>query len=207
MSSRDSPQMARYRDTCPIDCKVYVGELGNSGTKHELEEAFGYYGPLRNVWVARSPPGFAFVEFEDPRDARDAVRALDGKMLCGRRVRVELSTGKSRNSYRGSSRPFQPTDRCYDCGERGHYARDCRVYSRRNSSRRSRSRSRSRSFSPRRGGGGGGGGRSRSLSRSPRRSPPAGSRSRSRSRSPIAKRGRSGSKSPSRRDSRNGNLD
>ncbi|KAH8026225.1 hypothetical protein HPB51_017151 [Rhipicephalus microplus] len=79
--SRDSPQMARYRDTCPIDCKVYVGELGNSGTKHELEEAFGYYGPLRNVWVARSPPGFAFVEFEDPRDARDAVRALDGKTI------------------------------------------------------------------------------------------------------------------------------
>lgn len=132
---QDRSKMARYRDTCPVDCKVYVGELGNSGTKHELEEAFGYYGPLRNVWVARSPPGFAFVEFEDPRDARDATRALDGKMLCGRRVRVELSTGKSRNSYRGSSRPFQPTDRCYDCGERGHYARDCRVYSRRNSSR------------------------------------------------------------------------
>ncbi|KAH9365570.1 hypothetical protein HPB48_021119 [Haemaphysalis longicornis] len=113
--------MARYRDSCPTDCKVYVGELGNSGTKHELEEAFGHYGPLRNVWVARSPPGFAFVEFEDSRDARDAAHALNGKTLCGRRVRVELSTGKSRNSYHGSSRPFQPTDRCYDCGERGHY--------------------------------------------------------------------------------------
>ncbi len=36
------------------------------------------YGPLRNVWVARNPPGFAFVEFEDPRDAEDAVKALDG---------------------------------------------------------------------------------------------------------------------------------
>lgn len=56
-----------------------MGELGNNGTRHELEEAFGYYGPLRNVWVARNPPGFAFVMFEDTRDARDAVRALDGK--------------------------------------------------------------------------------------------------------------------------------
>jgi len=88
--------MARFRDNCPLDCKVYVGELGNNGTRHELEEAFGYYGPLKNVWVARNPPGFAFVMFEDPRDARDAVRALDGKIICGRRVRVELSTGKSR---------------------------------------------------------------------------------------------------------------
>uniref|UniRef100_A0A2I3GPY4 RRM domain-containing protein n=1 Tax=Nomascus leucogenys TaxID=61853 RepID=A0A2I3GPY4_NOMLE len=47
--------------------------LGNNGNKTELERAFGYYGPLRSVWVARNPPGFAFVEFEDPRDAADAV--------------------------------------------------------------------------------------------------------------------------------------
>lgn len=39
--------MSRYRDNCPLDCKVYVGELGNNGTRHELEEAFGYYGPLK----------------------------------------------------------------------------------------------------------------------------------------------------------------
>ncbi|XP_067314286.1 serine/arginine-rich splicing factor 3a [Pseudorasbora parva] len=66
---------------CPLDCKVYVGNLGNSGNKTELERAFGYYGPLRSVWVARNPPGFAFVEFEDPRDAADAVRELDGRKL------------------------------------------------------------------------------------------------------------------------------
>lgn len=61
-----------------MDCKVYVGNLGNNAAKHELESAFTKYGPLVNVWVARNPPGFAFVEFEDPRDAEDAVRALDG---------------------------------------------------------------------------------------------------------------------------------
>lgn len=67
-----------HRD-CPLDCKVYVGNLGNNGNKTELERSFGYYGPLRSVWVARNPPGFAFVEFEDPRDATDAVRELDGR--------------------------------------------------------------------------------------------------------------------------------
>lgn len=115
----------------PSDSKVYVGDLGNNASKQELEDAFGYYGHLRSVWVARNPPGFAFVEFEDPRDAEDAVRALDGRTVCGRRARVELSNGRSGRSRGGSSssssrrRPFHPEDRCYECGDRGHYARDC----------------------------------------------------------------------------------
>ena len=114
--------MSRY----PSDCKVYVGDLGNNATKQELEDAFQPYGPLKNVWVARNPPGFAFVEFEDARDAEDAVRGLDGRTVCGRRARVELSTGKrSRDRGPVRGRPFHPEDRCYDCGERGHYARDC----------------------------------------------------------------------------------
>jgi RNA recognition motif-containing protein len=68
---------SRYREW-DLSCKVYVGNLGSSASKHEIESAFSKYGPLRNVWVARNPPGFAFVEFEDPRDAEDAVRGLDG---------------------------------------------------------------------------------------------------------------------------------
>ncbi|TWW62116.1 Serine/arginine-rich splicing factor 3 [Takifugu flavidus] len=66
-----STDSAMHRD-CPLDCKVYVGNLGSNGNKTDLERAFGYYGPLRSVWVARNPPGFAFVEFEDSRDATDA---------------------------------------------------------------------------------------------------------------------------------------
>lgn len=75
------------RDSCPLDCKVYVGDLGTNGNKTELERSFSYYGPLRNVWVARNPPGFAFIEFEDPRDAADAVRELDGRYGTGNKLR------------------------------------------------------------------------------------------------------------------------
>ncbi|KAI8494346.1 sequence-specific mRNA binding [Branchiostoma belcheri] len=145
--------MSHWRDTGPIDCKVYVGDLGQSGTKHELERAFSAFGPLRNVWVARNPPGFAFVEFDDPRDAKDAVDALDGRYLCGRRVRVELSHGMKRssryrppppNSYRGYDRPQRrrsrsPRDRRRS---RSHSRSRDRKHS------RSHSHSRSRSASP-----------------------------------------------------------
>lgn len=129
-----------HRDSCPLDCKVYVGNLGNNGNKTELERAFGYYGPLRSVWVARNPPGFAFVEFEDPRDAADAVRELDGRTLCGCRVRVELSNDEKRSRNRGPPPSWgrRPRD---------DYRRRSPPPRRRSPRRKSFSRSRSRSLS------------------------------------------------------------
>ncbi|CAL8363040.1 unnamed protein product [Merluccius merluccius] len=184
------------------DCKVYVGDLGNGAAKGELERAFSYYGPLRTVWVARNPPGFAFVEYEDPRDAEDAVKGMDGKVLCGSRIRVELSTGMSRKGRgRPSRRHFDPNDRCYQCGDRGHYAYDCYRFNKRGGGRRSRSRSRSRSrgrrYHSR--------SRSRSNERGRRRSPSyskrrsrSGSPARSnKSRTPVRSRSRSRSRSAS----------
>ncbi|KAG6509157.1 hypothetical protein ZIOFF_034548 [Zingiber officinale] len=35
---------------------------------------------LCSVWVARRPPGYGFVEFDDRRDALDAIHDLDGKI-------------------------------------------------------------------------------------------------------------------------------
>ncbi|XP_075225934.1 serine/arginine-rich splicing factor 7-like [Lycorma delicatula] len=189
--------MSRYRDSGNPDCKLYVGDLGTAASKQDIEDAFSYYGPIRNVWVARNPPGFAFVEFEDPRDAEDAVRGLDGRSICGRRVRVEMSNGSRKGGYRGPpprrGRPFHPEDRCYECGERGHYARDCNRYTRgsggRGGRRRSYSRSRSRSRSRDRRT------RSRTVSRSH-------SRGRSKSRTPAKDTSKSPSKSRSRSRSR-----
>ena len=69
--------MARHRNSA-VEGKVYVGDLPPDASESEIEQAFNYYGHLRSVWVARNPPGFAFVEFEDCKDAEDAVQALDG---------------------------------------------------------------------------------------------------------------------------------
>ncbi|XP_061574819.1 serine and arginine rich splicing factor 7a isoform X3 [Cololabis saira] len=194
------------------DCKVYVGDLGNGAAKGELERAFSYYGPLRSVWVARNPPGFAFVEFEDPRDAEDAVKGMDGKLLCGSRVRVEMSTGMSRKGRgRPSRRQFDPNDRCYQCGDRGHYAYDCYRYSKRGRRSRSRTHSRSRSRSRSRGRRYRSHSRSRSRSRSrsysnsrSRRRSPSYSRRRSRSGSPVRSKSRTPVRSRSRSRSRSG---
>jgi len=84
------------RSPVPLSGKLYVGDLPRNVDEHELEDAFRKIGTVRNLWVARNPPGFAFVEYEDSRDASDAVRQLDGSSMSGQRIRVEHSTGKSR---------------------------------------------------------------------------------------------------------------
>lgn len=71
--------MSRHRDDSNEECKVYVGDLPRDVSEKELERVFREFGSVRSVWVARNPPGFAFVMFDDERDAEDAVKNLDGR--------------------------------------------------------------------------------------------------------------------------------
>ena len=76
----DSYRSDSYRSGSRPDSqtKVYVGDLARDTTEKDLDHAFSYYGQLRSTWVARNPAGFGFVVFEDARDAKDAVKGLDG---------------------------------------------------------------------------------------------------------------------------------
>ena len=58
---------------------LYVAGTGIGETieERDLEDAFGKYGTIEKIWVARKPPGFAFIDFTDGRDAEDAVKALN----------------------------------------------------------------------------------------------------------------------------------
>ena len=74
--------------------RVYVGDLKDRGSRSELERAFEKYGELSEVWVARNPPGFAFIFFRDEQDAEDAIRHMDGAKCCGVKIRVEMARGE-----------------------------------------------------------------------------------------------------------------
>jgi len=87
-----------------VKCKIYIGGLRDDANRYDLEDAFAKYGPIKDVWVARKPPGFAFIEMEDERDAEDAVRGLDGTKICDARVKVQMSNGGKAGEGRGRSR-------------------------------------------------------------------------------------------------------
>ncbi|ETM43967.1 hypothetical protein L914_10734, partial [Phytophthora nicotianae] len=88
--------------------RVYVGNLPMDIRTREVEDIFYKYGRIRDIDVKfpSRPPAFAFVDFEDARDAEDAIRGRDGYDYDGARLRVEPANGGRRESTRdrGSAR-------------------------------------------------------------------------------------------------------
>ena len=60
------------------------------------EKTFGRYGPLREIWMARTVPCFAFVVYRYKDDAEDACAGADGKEICQRRIRVTVARPRAR---------------------------------------------------------------------------------------------------------------
>ncbi|KAG5233662.1 serine/arginine-rich splicing factor SR34A [Salix suchowensis] len=85
---------------------IYVGNLPADIRESKVEDLFYKYGRILDVElkVPPRPPCYCFVEFENVRDAEDAIRGRDGYNFDGSRLRVELAhggRGPSSNDRRG----------------------------------------------------------------------------------------------------------
>jgi len=92
--------------------RLFVARVARDVRARDLEDLFGRFGRLRDVVVK---VGYAFVEFDDARDARDAYKDLDGYKLLGERIVIEYSRrppgdpgrrgGRSRSRSPAARRP------------------------------------------------------------------------------------------------------
>ena len=65
------------------DHKIYVGNLHGGVREKDLYEAFEKFGDVDRVFMKGK---YAFVHMCDERDAADARRALDGRLVGSTRV-------------------------------------------------------------------------------------------------------------------------
>jgi arginine/serine-rich splicing factor 1/9 len=89
------------RDKDNKETRIYVGNLPPDIRTKDIEDLFHKYGKIVFLDLKnRKGPPFAFLEFEDARDADDAVYGRDGYDYDGYKLRVEFPRGGG-GSFRG----------------------------------------------------------------------------------------------------------
>ncbi|XP_033112783.1 serine/arginine-rich splicing factor 6-like [Anneissia japonica] len=73
--------------------RIYIGRLNYQAREKDVERFFKGYGRIREINLKN---GFGFVEFDDYRDADDAVYELNGRELCNDKVIIEHARGPGR---------------------------------------------------------------------------------------------------------------
>ncbi|XP_071946851.1 serine/arginine-rich splicing factor 12-like [Antedon mediterranea] len=152
-----SRKMSSRYGSRPPNSSLFVRNVPDGSRPEELRKLFGRYGPISDVYIpldyhTRQPRGFAYVQFEDIRDAEDALSALDRSRFFGRELEVQFAEGdrKSPGQMRSRDRtpPFRGRRRRSHSPDRRRSRSRSRGSRRRHRKSYSRSRSRSRSPAP-----------------------------------------------------------
>ncbi|XP_008421125.1 serine and arginine rich splicing factor 10b isoform X3 [Poecilia reticulata] len=142
----------------PPNTSLFVRNISDESRPEDLRREFGRYGPIVDVYIpldfyTRQPRGFAYIQFEDVRDAEDALHSLDRKWVCGRQIEIQFAQGdrKTPNQMKSKERRSPGRSSRYDDYDRDGWRRRSRSrsYERYRSRSPSYDRRRRRSESPR----------------------------------------------------------
>ena len=87
---------------------IYVSNLSFAVKDEDLREFFAEYGEVSSAKVimdkfTNRSRGFAFVEMSDETAAQKAIQELDGAMVDGRSIKVNVAKPKEKNDSRSFS--------------------------------------------------------------------------------------------------------
>ncbi|KAI3389184.1 hypothetical protein SNEBB_009738 [Seison nebaliae] len=82
---------------------LHVRNISTRATYEDLKKEFERYGRVLDVTIptnyyTREPKGYAFIEFEDHRDASEAVQELHEKSFMNHTLHIEFARGTRKTS-------------------------------------------------------------------------------------------------------------
>ncbi|XP_059472313.1 RNA-binding protein lark isoform X1 [Neocloeon triangulifer] len=97
--------------------KIFVGNLSEKTKPEQLRQLFAGYGTVVECDIIRN---YGFVHVESNELIDKCVGEMNGYMLDGMPIKVQISTSRVRTRP-GMSDPEQ----CYRCGREGHWSKEC----------------------------------------------------------------------------------
>jgi arginine/serine-rich splicing factor 4/5/6 len=66
--------------------QIFVAKLSTSVREKDLDYEFRRFGTIKNIQLKR---GYSFIEYEDYKDAEEAIKEMDGRKFEGQRIVVQ----------------------------------------------------------------------------------------------------------------------
>ncbi len=84
---------------------MYIGNLAHDVTEDDLRNAFSEFGEVSSVKIiidkfSGRSKGFGFVEMPNNSEADQAIKALNGKVLNGRSIKVNQAEARRKRPQR-----------------------------------------------------------------------------------------------------------
>jgi RNA recognition motif-containing protein len=80
---------------------ILIRNLSRKITESDLREMFSPFGEISSLNLVMDEKtnlskGFGFVEMDDPKEAKSAIQALNGKKIDGEKIRVKMTLNRTR---------------------------------------------------------------------------------------------------------------
>jgi arginine/serine-rich splicing factor 7 len=101
--------------------RIFVRNVPTKLKESELVTLFSKVGKITDCVLKTN---FAFIQYDDDRQALEALKSFNETNLMGNKLSVELA--KSRTEKLAE----RMNEKCFKCGDFGHWAKDCKTFKR-----------------------------------------------------------------------------